>query len=210
MKKIDLENYRRRALWEAFRDRDVPFFSVTAMVDITQFKTIVNQTDHGFFVSLSFLISKAVNSVPELRHRIIKGELFEFDRVDPGFTVSLPDRTFAFCDSRYFEDFDEYQKYATDRINEARKNPDCSTGEKHHMFFISNLPWISFTSITHPYDKKYASIPVISIGRYSRQNEKLIIPIGIQVHHGLVDGIHVAGFFERLSCMCETPTEHLR
>jgi chloramphenicol O-acetyltransferase type A len=210
MKKIDLENYPRLALLEAFKNRDVPVFSVTAPLDITKFKMIVDRSRYGFFVSLSFLISKAVNLVPELRHRIIEGELFEFDRVDPGFTVLLDDRTFSFCDSRYIEDFDEYRKYATDRINEARKTPDCSTGEKHHMFFISNLPWLSFTSITHPYDEKYGSIPVISIGKYFEQNKTLVIPIGIQVHHGLVDGIHIADFYKYLSTMCEAPVEHLR
>jgi chloramphenicol O-acetyltransferase type A len=158
---------------------------------------------------LSFLISKAVNRVPELRHRPIEDELFEFDRVDPGFTVLLNDRTFSFCDSRYFEDFDEYRKYSIERINEVRANPDCGTGDKHHMFFISNLPWFSFTSITHPYDKKYGSIPVVSIGKYYEQNENLVIPIGIQVHHGLVDGIHVGDFYQHLSVMCGAPAEHL-
>jgi chloramphenicol O-acetyltransferase type A len=210
MKKIDLEKYPRRALLEAFKKRDVPVFSVTCEFDVTLFKKFVDSGSYGFFMPLSFLISKAVNLVPELRHRIIEGELFEFDRVDPGFTVLLNDRTFSFCDSRYFEDFDEYRKYSTERINEARERPDCSTGDKHHMFFISNLPWFSFTSITHPYDKKYGAIPVVSIGKYCEQNGKLIIPIGIQVHHGLVDGIHVGDFYQHLSAMCGAPAEHLR
>ena len=210
MKKIDLEKYPRRALLEAFKNRDVPVFSATGAIDVTHFKTFVDRGRYGFFVSLSFLISKAVNLVPELRHRMIEGELFEFDRVDPGFTVLLHDRTFSFCDSRYLEDFDEYRIYSTERMNEARESPDCSTGDKHHMFFISNLPWFSFTSITHPYDKKYGSIPVVSIGKYREQNENLVIPIGIQVHHGLVDGIHIADFYEHLSVMCRAPTEHLR
>lgn len=35
MKKIDLEKYPRRALLEAFRNRDIPVFSVTGTIDIT-------------------------------------------------------------------------------------------------------------------------------------------------------------------------------
>jgi chloramphenicol O-acetyltransferase len=127
MKKIDLEKYPRRALLEAFRNRDIPVFSVTVRIDITPFKMFVDRGGCGFFMSLSFLISKAVNRVPELRHRMIDSELFEFDRVDPGFTVLLNDRTFSFCDSRYFEDFDEYRKYSVERINEARANPASIT-----------------------------------------------------------------------------------
>ncbi len=210
MRKIDFENYPRRALFEAFKDRDVPFFSVTAPIDITHFKRFVDDHHCGFFVSLGFLISKAVNLVPELRHRIIDGELFEFEQVDPGYTVLLNDRTFSFCDSLYYEDFETFRSYANTRIRQARESPDCSTGEKHHMFFITNLPWFSFTSITHPYDKKYGCIPVISIGKYLEQSGKLVVPIGIQVHHGVVDGLHVGEFYEHLSAMCQAPDEYLR
>jgi len=51
------------------------------------------------------------------------------------------------------------------------------------------------------YDRKYGSIPVVSIGKYCEQNENLVIPIGIQVHHGLVDGIHAGDFYQHLSVM---------
>jgi chloramphenicol O-acetyltransferase type A len=210
MKKINLETYKRRALFEAFKDRDIPFFSTTAQVDITHLKPFVNEHRYGFFVSLSFLISKSVNLVPELRHRIIDGELFEFERVDPGYTVLLDDRTFSFCDSRHFDGFEEYRRHANARITAIRECPDHGTGEKHHMFFITSLPWFSFTSITHPYDKKYGSIPVIAIGKYLEQNGRLVVPIGIQVHHGLVDGIHVGEFYAHLSDMCRTPAHWLR
>ncbi len=210
MRKIDLENYPRRALFEAFKDRDVPFFSVTVWVDITSLKQFIDEHRCGFFVFISFLISKAVNGVPELRHRLIDGELFEFEQVDPGFTVLLGDNTFSFCDSRHFDDFEAYRQNANTRIDAVRERPDCDTREKHHMFFVSNVPWFSFTSITHPYDKKYGSIPVIAIGKYLEQNGRLMIPIGIQVHHGLVDGIHIGQFYERLSAMCGSPADYLR
>ncbi|MGR8934532.1 MAG: CatA-like O-acetyltransferase [Gammaproteobacteria bacterium] len=209
MKKIDLNHYPRRALFEVFKNRDVPHFSLTAPVDITLFKTFVDAKRCGFFVALSFLISTAVNRVPELRHRLIAGELYEFERVDPGFTVLLDDRTFSFCDAQHFENFALYRSYAEEKIQAVRKCPDLGSGEKHHMFFITNLPWISFTSITHPYDKQYASIPVISLGKFFQEDGRLLIPVGIQVHHGLVDGIHVGDFYAHLAALCQTPGDHL-
>lgn len=210
MRKIDLENYKRSALFETFKDRDIPFLSVTAHVDITHLKQFIDENRYGFFVSISFLISKVVNLVPEFRHRIIGGELFEFEQVDPGYTVLLDDKTFSFCDSRHFDGFEEYRIYANEKIKAVRECPDHSTGEKHHMFFITNLPWFSFTSITHPYDKKYSFIPVISLGKFFEQNGSMVIPIGIQVHHGLVDGIHIGEFYEHLSTMCRLPSVWLR
>jgi hypothetical protein len=48
MKKIDLEKYPRRALLEAFKNRDVPVFSVTGAIDITHFKMFVDRGGYGF------------------------------------------------------------------------------------------------------------------------------------------------------------------
>ncbi|TYT75485.1 hypothetical protein FIM25_05245 [Desulfobotulus mexicanus] len=203
MKKIDLATYKRRGMFAAFKDRDIPFFSTSSHIDISNLKKIIDDQRCGFFLSISFLITKAVNLVPELRHRVINGELFEFQRIDPGFTVLLEDETFSFCDSRYFEAFEEYRRYSEIKIQEVKECPDQSTGEKHHMFFITSLPWFSFTSIVHPHDRLYGYIPVVSIGKYFQEGERLLLPVGIQVNHALVDGIHVGKFYQHLSDMCE-------
>jgi chloramphenicol O-acetyltransferase type A len=205
MQKIDLATYKRRGMLAAFKDRDIPFFSTSSHVDITNLKKFADKHGCGFFLSISFLITKSVNFVPELRQRIIDGDLFEFSRVDPGYTVLLEDETFSFCDSRYFDSFDDYRKYSAAKIKEVKECPDQNFGEKHHMFFITNIPWFSFTSLVHPYDKKYGYIPVVAIGKYFLQGNRLLVPIGIQVNHGLVDGIHVGKFYQQLSDMCDCP-----
>lgn len=64
---------------------------------------------------------------------------------------------------------------------------------------------VQLTSIVHPYSRQYGSIPVISIGKYFTQGNSLMLPIGLQVHHGLVDGIHVGRFYTNLTEMCTTP-----
>lgn len=209
MQKVDLEKYKRRRLYEAFKDREIPYFAVTANIEITHLKDFIAEKGYGFFVAISFLISKSVNLIPELRHRIINGELFEFESVDPGYTVLLEDETFSFCDSRHFESFAEYREYAVARIKEVKHCPDQDTGDKHHMFFITNLPWFTFTSIVHPYYSRYASIPIVSIGKYFNEGQALSVPIGIQVHHALADGIHVGKFYTYLSDMCRRPAECL-
>lgn len=208
--KIDLERYKRKNLFEAFKNIDIPYFSSTSNVDITNFKEFIDKNGYSFFVSISFLISKSVNNIPELRHRIINNDLFEFSEVDPGYTVLLDDDTFSFCDSRHFDNFAEYRKHADMVISKVKTNPDLSTEEKDHMFFITNIPWFSFTSIVHPHSEKYSSIPVVSIGKYFNQGDSLLAPVGIQVHHGLVDGIHVGKFYNTLAEMCCHPESWLQ
>jgi len=209
-KKIDLKTYKRKGLFEAFRDREIPFLSTTCNVDVTKLRELTTENGHGFFVSISFLISKTVNLVPEFRHRIIDGELFEYERIDPAYTVLLDDETFSFCDSRHYEDFQEYREHAEARMREVRERPDQSVGDKNHMFFITSIPWFSFTSFVHPYCRLYASIPVVTIGGYFEQGGRLLAPVGVQAHHGLVDGIHLGKFYSRLADMCRNPAVWLR
>ncbi len=42
------------------------------------------------------------------------------------------------------------------------------------------------------------SVPKISTGKYFREGEKLMLPISVTCHHGLMDGYHVAKFIETL------------
>jgi len=196
--RIDLTNYPRRGLFEAFRDRDMPCFSVTCNLDIAPLLARLRVSGHRFFITMSYLLSVAVNRVPELRHRLMDGELYELERTDPGYTVLLPDKTFSFCDGVHHDDFGTYYAEAARRIAVARTRPDHSTGAKDHMFFISNIPWLSFTAFTHPFDARYASIPILTLGKYFQQGEEMLLPLAIQVHHGLVDGWHVARFYGEL------------
>lgn len=209
MRKIDLANYRRRGLFEAFKDREIPFFSTTSLVDITRLHAWAKEHEYGFFVPASYLISCAVNQIPEFRQRIVGGELYEFDVVHPGFTVLLDDDTFSFCDAQHLDKFSAYAELARAKVTEIKRSPDRSTGEKHQMFFITSLPWFSFTSVTHPSDRQYGSIPIVTLGKYFLQEQRLLIPVGIQVHHAIVDGIHVGRFYEQFSALCQEPTKWL-
>ena len=205
MKKIDLDNYNRRGLFNSFKNRDIPYFSTTCNIEIQNLKKFVKLRSISFFVSLSYIISVSVNRIPQLRHRIIDGELYEFKIVDPGYTVLLDDETFSFCDSKFFEDFHTYYEYAIARIEEVKNRPDQNNADKNHMFFITSIPWFSFTSFVHPYDKLYSSIPIITIGKYFEQGDSWLIPIAIQVHHGVVDGLHVGKYYACLEELCKNP-----
>jgi len=50
-----------------------------------------------------------------------------------------------------------------------------------------------------------ASIPLISTGRSFHQEGRERLPIAVQAHHTLVDGLHGARLLEQLSHLCRNP-----
>jgi chloramphenicol O-acetyltransferase type A len=46
---------------------------------------------------------------------------------------------------------------------------------------------------------------LISTGRSFLQDDKEMLPIAVQAHHALVDGVYVARFLEQLTRLCRHP-----
>lgn len=201
---IDLDTYKRKALLDVFLQYDVPFLSATVEIDITPVRVCSKQHQLNLFTCLLYCITKAVNSVPELRHRYIDNKLYEFDYVEPGYTVSQSDGTFSFCDSKYIQRFENFHQTILDDIAKAKIAPDIGVKDKSHMFFVSNIPWISFTHFQQPFFRAYGFNPVITIGKHTERDGKRHAPIALQCHHGTVDGLHIGLFFSHLeSCISQ-------
>jgi chloramphenicol O-acetyltransferase type A len=207
---IDMQRYARADILRAFIDRQMPQFSTTCEVDVTPIKRLADAAQVPFFIALSHAVTRAVNAVPEFRHRMIDGVLYEYAQVDPGYTVAREGDLFSFCDGVWIEDFARYRAQAQALMDEVRAAPDLSVGPKHHMFFITSIPWFRFTAFTHPYDPLYGFIPVITLGRLADVDGRATLPVAVQVHHGTVDGLHVARFYAALEQAAATAPDWLK
>lgn len=205
MKHIDLDSYPRKDIYLAFRDREMPQLSVTADVDITKLKAFVDESSYGFFLPMAYLSVVAANRISAFRQRIVDGELVEFEECLPSFTVTVEENLFSFCDIQHLGLFTEFYAHGRQVMSNVKNKPDLATTDKNARFFITNIPWISFTAFTHPYCKQYASIPIISFGKFRLVNDVLSLPIAVQANHALVDGYHLGQFFETLSKLCANP-----
>ena len=71
---------------------------------------------------------------------------------------------------------------------------------------MTALPWMHFSSYSNarqwgPQD----SIPKIAFGRIDAEGEHLWMPVSVDVHHALMDGIHVGRFFEGFEAALRQP-----
>lgn len=201
---LDLTNDPRRAHFDYFRSMANPYLSVTANCDITALREKTVRESLPFFLSLLYCAIGAANAVPELRRRIRGEDAVEYDRCDSSHTVALPDGSYCYCRLNCAKLFAEFLPYAQAEVERVKAAPDIDDGEDgDSLFFVSSLPWISFTGLSLPTPSPADSNPRITFGKFFPQGGRILLPVNLTVHHALVDGLHAARFFEELERRCK-------
>lgn len=68
-----------------------------------------------------------------------------------------------------------------------------------NLFNISALPWVNFTSFNLNLQNGYNYLlPIFTIGKFTKKDDKYMLPLSLQVHHATTDGYHVGSFLEDL------------
>lgn len=198
-KLIDMKGYKRARLYDYFNQFEFPFTSFTVNVDIGDFHEQCRSRKYRFFSSLCLAITKSSNEIPEFRHRIVDKTLVEFERVYPAVTVLDQNNVLGFAKGIYSGDFESDYRELVRAIDRAKDGLDQEENEEQpHQIFVSNIPWVSFTSVTHPYFSKNRSIPIFTVGKMIEADHGKSIPIAVQSNHALADGFHIAKFYESL------------
>ncbi|MTI68542.1 MAG: chloramphenicol acetyltransferase [Firmicutes bacterium] len=208
MKYIDMENWGRKKHFKHFNNLDYPHINICANVDITSFYSYIKINDLNFFKSLLYLVTTTINEIKEFRYRIRDGLVVEHEIVHPSFTKMNEGDIFSFCKATYNRDFKTFLE-DVNRMME-RKELDLEDEVKDDRIYITSMPWVAFTSVTHPiHMNPVDSIPRIAFGKYFSENDKILMPLSVQAHHALVDGIHVGKFYKRVQYFLDNPNKLL-
>ncbi|HMQ49651.1 MAG TPA: chloramphenicol acetyltransferase [Saprospiraceae bacterium] len=201
MKKITFSDPHRQKHFDFFRRMDQPHFSVTANVDITRFRAIQAEQQLSFTSSVVYLISRTANDIPVFRQRIRGPEVVEHKLVHPSFAVLTEvSDVFSFCTVTYQRDFQAFSSDALAQMARMKTNPVLEDEPGRDDFlFLSTLPWVSFTTITHAmHYSPVDSVPRIVWGKFFPEGDRLKMPLSVQAHHALVDGRHVGEYFQKI------------
>ena len=113
-------------------------------------------------------------------------------------TVALDNGAYCYCQLETNKPLKDFLTYAAEAQKRAREHPSLDDGDSESLFFVSCVPWLSYTSIIQPVPAPADSNPRITWGKYFRQGEQTLMPVTLLAHHALVDGIHIARFYEAL------------
>ena len=203
---IDLETYPRRDLYEHFLTFEIPVATRTLQINVSALLAFAKSRKLRFSLTLGFVLTRAVNHVPELRHRILDDRLVSYDKIIPSFTILSPDKRLYFSKGVFSDRFaDDYPSNAA-IIERAAQGQEPNIGSDNQgQIFITNNPWNNFTSLAFPYSSRVASIPVFGIGKMFQNEGQTMASLAIQTHHGLTDGYHIAHFLDIMNRHLEEP-----
>jgi len=208
MKHIDIETWPRRDTYRFYGDLDYPHYNVCAEVDITHLDRQCNKGDTSLFKAVLFGVTLAANAIEEFRTRIRPSGIVLHDAVHPSFTVLTGDHQFSFCEAIFTDELIPFFGRVDRAISRAKAHPYLEDEPgRDDLLYLSSLPWVRFTSISHPIHMHPTdSIPRLSWGRFSADGNRMMMPLSVQVHHGLADGYHVGQFFDRFQKWAEVVT----
>lgn len=211
MQKIDMQSWLRRKHFDLYQSFDHPHWGMCANLDLTNFIPSVKQRDLSITAAIVYVLARVANSIPEFRQRIRADEVVIHDVVHPSITVLLENELFSFCLIEYSEGFAEFAIRASERIAHAQSSPTLDDGpEADALLFMTAIPWVSFTSFTHPMHlKPVDSIPRFAWGKFFQEGERLKMPLGVQAHHALIDGIHAGKFYTQAQDFFQHPERFL-
>ena len=198
MKIIDTEKWNRKEHFEFFSKMASPYFGIVTEVDCTIAYEKAKEKERSFFACYLHQSMAAINSVEELKLRIVDYQVVLFDKINAGCTIGRADGTFGFAFVNFSENFETFNNELQEEISAVQNSTGLRLNNddiKKDLIRHSTLPWTSFTGLLHPTDfDKTESVPKVTFGKFSIREGRKYLPVSIEAHHGLADGFHLAKY----------------
>jgi chloramphenicol O-acetyltransferase type A len=208
---LDVNNWARRDQFEFFRGFDKPYFNVCVQLDLTELLALLRKRP-GSSVSLAYhyLALRIANEVEPFRYRLRDGKVLVHDVIHGATTVLLSNESFAFA---YFDYTADYRKFTSDAqrvITEVKREGIFKDSPSDDLIHFTTLPWVSFTSFSHARNwGQEDSVPKITFGKFTNEGKRVLMPFSVEVHHALMDGLHVGRYLTRLEAALADPEASL-
>src|SRR2546421_7677057 len=209
---LDLANWARRDLFEFFRDFDKPYLNICTRIDVTDLLALLHlQANLSVSLAYHYFALRVANEIEPFRYRLREDKVIVHDVIHGGTTVLLPNESFTFAYFDYEEDFEKFMLGAGRAVTEAQTgNLPFNPTDRDDTIYFTALPWLSFTSFSHARNwGREDSVPRIAFGKFTPENGRILLPISVEVHHALMDGLHVGRYVMRLEEALRKPEDYI-
>jgi chloramphenicol O-acetyltransferase type A len=205
---VDVEQWPRREAYEFFRGYAHPYFNVCVPLEVGRLVELSRSLDCPFTLAFLYLAGRVANEYEPFRYRLQDGRLIVHDRIHVGTTLLLEQERLGFAHYEYHDDFAAFRERAAQVRQGVEAGLEAMNAweGRTDLLHTSSMPWFAFTGITHAHPGPGDSVPKLTFGRYQRGADGGVrMPLAVEVHHAVMDGVHVARYLERLQGYLSDP-----
>lgn len=201
MKEIDLKNWNRYKQYKWFSTFRDATYGITKELDVTELVKYTKNNNKSFFVCFLYILMQGLNSVEEMRIRNVNGKIILYDDIDPAYTVMTDAGTFENVVSKNYPEFPKFYEETKKDLDAAKKltkvKDSYNDSKEYKEYYITCVPWIDFSSLTHPIpdDKESQAVPRICFGKYHLEGDRYKMKLNVTVSHEFVDGYPLSKVF---------------
>lgn len=178
-------------------------YAISARINVEKAWKFSKENDYSFFILSLGCLMNGVNSVSNLKMRILNDEVVEYDYLD-GVSPIMNENENDYSEIRVdipqkFSDILEWHDYVRDlseEILDGKKEGFNLEMEKRDFTNIANfscIPWVDFDCITNCVLTPNQIQPLVTWGKVNKDHE---MSVSITVSHIFVHGRDLADFYE--------------
>lgn len=196
---IDRETWPRTEYFDHYFSQVPCTYSAVFQLDITR----IRRQGQKLYPTMLYHIAGEVNRWEEFRTALNgAGQLGIYDRLHPCYTVFHPEsETFSNLWTEYDPGYETFcAAYRRDMAQySSHLGLEGKPGTPENTFPVSMLPWASFQGFNLNLQKGYDFLlPIFTMGKFQTENGRTLLPLAVQVHHGVCDGFHLCRFINGL------------
>ena len=196
---LDLSTWPRREHFELFRRAEQPFFAVTVSVDVTPLVV----PGRSFTIAALYSAMRAAHLTRAMHLRVRDDRVWFHPRLRMSTTVLRPDETFGFAVLEPIEDFEEFTRHAKAELGRAAQVAPLTIPTADDIVYHSTLPWLRFTHFTNAMARG-DSVPRVVFGERYQDGSRWRMPVSLEVHHAVMDGLDVHRFIESFETLVKS------
>lgn len=206
---LDLAYWPRRASFDYFRRFDKPYFNACMRLDVSRLKAAVAARGGGSFsLACHFIALRLANEHEAFRLRLQGGQVWLHEAVHASTTVLRADESIAFAYMPHESSFGVFAAQAANAIAAAREQAAAFDPglDRQDLIHMTTLPWLHFSSFSHARNWGLEdAVPKLAFGRVDADGGRRWMPLSVEVHHGLMDGLHVGRYVEAFEAAMAAP-----
>lgn len=210
---LDTTTWVRREAFEYFKGYDKPYFNVCVRLDAAPLKAWLAEHGGSFNLACHYLALRLAQQHEPMRLRLEQGRVRIWPELAASLAMLRDDGSIAFVTLPMAPDWPRFLARSESLLQATRSGqaPFDTGQDEQSLIHFTTLPWLHFTSFSHARNwRREDAIPKIAFGRTQRDGEHLWLPFSVEVHHALMDGLHVGRYVEDLEAAMAAPAPWLQ